>query len=127
MSKLPGGVIQFFKFGLVGAANTAIGLGSYYLFLWLGCHYLLANVISWFISVFNAFYWNNKYVFQNNTAWHKALIKTYISYGASLASGTILLYLMVTWVGVSEMLAPIFTLVLTIPMNFLLNKFWTFK
>ena len=47
--------MQFIKFGIVGVANTGIGLGSYYLLLWLGCHYLVANIGSWIISVFNAF------------------------------------------------------------------------
>ena len=119
--------LQFIKFGIVGVANTGIGLGSYYLLLWLGCHYLVANVGSWVVSVFNAFYWNNKYVFKSNAIWWRALIKTYISYGASFVSGTVLLYLLVEWCGVSELLAPVCTLLLTIPMNFLLNKFWTFK
>ena len=119
--------IQFIKFGIVGVANTGIGLGSYYLLLWLECHYLVANIGSWIISAFNAFYWNNKYVFNSNVIWWRALVKTYISYGASFVSGTVLLYIFVEWCGVSELLAPVCTLLLTIPMNFLLNKFWTFK
>ena len=60
--------IQFIKFGIVGLSNTAIGLGTYYLFLFLDFHYMIANILSWVISVFNAFYWNNRYVFKNSTA-----------------------------------------------------------
>lgn len=120
-------ITQFVKFGLVGMVNTAIGLGSYYLFLWLGCSYLLANIISWIISVFNAFYWNNKYVFASNNRWHVALLRTYLSYGFSLVLGTSFLYLLVEYAGVSDLIAPVCTLFLTIPMNFLLNKFLTFR
>ncbi|MEG2931919.1 MAG: GtrA family protein [Ruthenibacterium sp.] len=29
--------------------------------------------------------------------------------------------------GVSEWIAPVINLVITIPLNFILNKFWTFK
>lgn len=118
---------QFFKFGLVGVLNTLIGFGTYYCFLWIGCNYLIANLISWLISVFNAFYWNNKYVFVNNVAWTTALLKTYLSYGFSLVSGTLLLYVLVEYLGISDLIAPVCTLFLTIPMNFLLNKFWTFR
>lgn len=125
--KLSKNSLQFMKFGIVGIANTGIGFGSYYLFLWLGCSYLLANLISWLISVFNAFYWNNKYVFVNNVAWTTALLKTYLSYGFSLVSGTLLLYVLVEYLGISDLIAPVCTLFLTIPMNFLLNKFWTFR
>lgn len=119
--------IQFIKFGIVGLSNTFIGLGIYYLLLWLGANYLICNAVSWIISVFNAFYWNNKYVFKNENTWFNALIRTYISYGFSFLVSTVLLYLFVEWCGISKVLAPVVCLVVTIPLNFLLNKFWTFK
>lgn len=119
--------VQFVKFGIVGLSNTAIGLGTYYLFLWLDAHYLIANILSWLISVFNAYYWNSRYVFKSAASWLKTLIKTYISYGASFLVGTALLYVFVEWCGISKVLAPLVVLVVTIPLNFVLNKFWTFK
>jgi putative flippase GtrA len=120
-------LIQFIKFGIVGISNTAIGLGTYYFFLWLGAHYLIANILSWVVSVFNAFYWNHKYVFESDQKWLFLLIKTYASYGASFLTGTVLLYILVELLMVSDVLAPLVCLLITIPMNFLLNKFWTFK
>ena len=119
--------IQFIKFGIVGLSNTFIGLGIYYLLLWIGANYLICNAVSWVISVFNAFYWNNKYVFKNENTWFNALIRTYISYGVSFLVSTVLLYVFVEWCGISKVLAPVVCLVVTIPLNFLLNKFWTFK
>lgn len=121
------GWIQFIKFALVGIFNTIISLATYYMLLWWGCHYLMANIVSWAVSVFNAFYWNNKYVFKNNVIWWRALIKTYLSYSASFVLGTACLYLQVELFEISRVLAPVFTLLLTVPMNFTLNKFWTFK
>ena len=120
-------VIQFIKFGIVGLSNTAIGLGTYYLFLWIGFHYMVANVLSWIISVFNAFYWNNKYVFKSSTTWLKALFRTYVSYGVSFIVGAVVLYGLVEWCGISDKIAPLIVLIVTIPLNFVLNKFWTFK
>lgn len=119
--------VQFIKFGIVGISNTAIGLGMYYLFLYIGCHYMAANVLSWLISVFNAYFWNNRYVFKNEIAWIRALVKTYLSYGFSFLAGCLCLYVLVEWMGISDKIAPLLTLLLTIPMNFLLNKFWTFR
>jgi putative flippase GtrA len=119
--------IQFIKFGIVGLSNTAIGLGTYYLFLFLDFHYMIANILSWVISVFNAFYWNNQYVFKNSTAWCTALVRTYISYGFSFLFGCVVLYILVEWCGISDKIAPLLTLVITIPLNFVLNKFWTFR
>lgn len=122
-----GGIVQFIKFGIVGLSNTAIGLGSYYLFLWLGWHYMLANVMSWIISVFNAFYWNSKYVFDTRSTWLRALFRTYVSYGLSFVIGAIVLYILVEWWGISDVIAPLLVLIITIPLNFVLNKFWAFK
>ena len=119
--------IQFIKFGIVGLSNTAIGLGTYYLFLFFGLYYLIANILSWIISVFNAFYWNNRYVFPNHTEWFRALARTYLSYGFSFLFGCAVLYALVDWCGMSDKIAPLLTLLITIPLNFVLNKFWTFK
>jgi len=120
-------IIQFIKFGIVGLSNTFVGLGLYYLLLWLGANYLICNAVSWVISVFNAFYWNNRYVFKNENTWLKALIRTYLSYGFSFLISTGLLYIFVECLGISKILAPLLCLLVTIPLNFVLNKFWTFK
>ena len=120
-------VIQFIKFSIVGFSNTVISLFVYYVLLWLECNYLIANAMSWIVSVFNAFYWNNKYVFKNENTWIKALIRTYISYGCSFILGSLMLIVLIEFFKVSDIIAPLIILVITIPLNFLMNKFWTFK
>ncbi len=120
-------IIQFIKFGIVGFSNTVIGLVTYYLFLWVGLHYMLANVMSWVISVFNAFYWNSRYVFKTGNPWLTALFRTYVSYSCSFVLGSVALYVLVEFSSVSKIIAPLLVLVITIPLNFMLNKFWTFK
>ena len=119
--------IQFIKFGLVGISNTIVGFGVYYLLYYCGVHYLISNILSWLISVFNAFYWNKKYVFQAGSSWWKTLLRTYISYGASLIISTMMMYVLVALIHISPVIAPVICLVVTIPMNFILNKFWAFK
>ena len=113
----------------MGLSNTIINLAIYYLLVFLGCYYIIANIIGFLISVLNAYYWNNKYVFarneKNNTP--KKLLKVYISYGSTFLLSNILLYLMVDIWHVSEYIAPIINLCITIPLNFILNKLWAFK
>lgn len=118
---------QFLKFGIVGISNTGIAFAVYYSLVFLGIHYLIANVAAWIVSVFNAFYWNSRYVFKTTAFWLTALLKTYISYGISFLLGTGLLYGFVEWGHISVLLAPIYTLMITIPANFLMNKWWTFR
>ena len=121
MSNLMATIKQFIKFGLVGISNTLISLGMYYLLYFLGVNYLIANTVGFVVSVLNSYYWNNKYVFKKTQKGHlKPLIKTFLL-------STVLLFVMVQYFSVSEVVAPVVTLVITIPLNFLMNKFWAFK
>ena len=37
------------------------------------------------------------------------------------------MYILIDVMLISKFLAPIFTLFITVPINFILNKFWTFR
>lgn len=120
-------LIQFLKFCVVGLSNTVISLAVYYIILYFGAHYVIASILSFIISVLNAYYWNYKYVFNSKSDILKSLIKTYTSYGFSYVLSTTLLIILVEYYNISELLAPILVLVITVPLNFILNKFWAFK
>ncbi|MCM1467454.1 MAG: GtrA family protein [Alistipes sp.] len=122
-------LLQFVKFGLVGLSNTAISYGIYVILVRLGVYYLFASVAGFVVSVLNSFYWNNRYVFQDKAAgqWWKKLIRTFLSYaGTGLVLSNILLYIWVEFVHLNEMIAPVVNLVITVPLNFVINKYWAF-
>ena len=124
-------IFQFVKFGIVGVSNTAISLIVYYIIYWINPEwYMIGNVAGWVISVSNAFFWNNRYVFKSQSKGMRQLLKrigkTYLSYGATFLMSTAFLYVEVDILHWSAVICPIINLVLTIPLNFLLNKFWTF-
>lgn len=124
--------LQFVQFGIVGVSNTLISYIVYVILISFHAHYLVASVLGFIASVANAFYWNNKYVFaekdgEHRSAW-KAFLKTFISYaGTGLILANILLVFWVDFAGVHQMLAPILNLLITIPLNFILNKLWAFR
>lgn len=125
-------LLQFIKFGIVGVSNTLISLMVYYIVLWFNADwYLAGNVAGWVISVANAFFWNERYVFvqqqRDFRSTLKRIGKTYLSYGATFVLSTVLLYLEVDMWHWSAVIAPVVNLMITIPLNFLLNKFWAFK
>lgn len=124
--------IQFIKFGLVGVSNTLISYFIYLIGLGIGLHYLLSSVLGFVISVINSFYWNNRYVFKTEEGEHrsvwKSFCKTFLAYaGTGLVLNNILLFLQVDLLSVSETLAPLINLLITIPLNFIINKLWAFK
>lgn len=131
--------VQFIKFCLVGLSNTCI---SYILYLcgltifqklkfFENSDYLIAQVIAFFLSVLWSFYWNRKYVFHKEgktVSWFQALLKTYASYAfTGLFLATFLSMFWVEIVHIPKVIAPLFNLVISVPVNFLLNKFWAFR
>lgn len=121
-------MIQFLKFGMVGIANTLISLSVYYVLIYMNANYIFANTMGFFIGVLNAYYWNKRYVFTNEVkSKGKSFIKVSISYGSTFLLSTLLLYIMVDLLLISEWIAPIINLIITVPLNFILNKLWAFK
>lgn len=132
--------MQFVKFGIVGVSNTVISyvlyVGSLVFFNSVGgigrYNYLIAQVVAFVLSVLWSFYWNNKMVFvleegEKRSIW-KSLIKTYISYSfTGLFLNSILLILWVDILRISEFIAPIINLLISVPLNFIINKLWAFK
>ncbi|MBQ4558869.1 MAG: GtrA family protein [Tyzzerella sp.] len=133
------GVIQFVKFGIVGLSNTLISYVIYIIALWLfnstkvipEIDYLAAQFVSFMLSVLWSFYWNNRFVFEDGNNKRNvlhALFKTYISYAfTGLFLNSILSIVWVEILHWSKIIAPIINLLVSVPLNFVMNKFWAFK
>ena len=98
----------------------------------LAWDYVAANVVAFIISVLWSFYWNNKYVFSRQDGEERnkwaALLKTYISYGfTGIILTNVLSYVWIEIIGISKYVAPIINLIISISLNFILNKIWAFK
>lgn len=121
-------LVQFAKFCLVGIFNTFISLLCYYVIvLFNNALYIIAHIIGFIAGVLNSFFWNSRFVFKKFNEKGKTLIKTILSYGFSLILGTILLYLMVDIIKLSAFIAPIINIVITTPINYIINKKWAYK
>lgn len=123
---------QFIKFGVVGVSNTLISYITYVVCLAAGMHYVVGSVLGFIISVINSFYWNSRYVFiqeeKDFFSIVKAFVKMVLSYSfTGLILNNILLIMLVEWLRVPEIIAPLVVLLVTIPLNFILNKLWAFR
>ena len=117
--------------------------------------YLTAQTLAFIISVFNAFLLQNKYVFTKNEGetrkWWQVLIKTYISYAfTGLFLNAVLLWVWndvihignhLVWLSdfinkcgiemtsdrIVSYIAQFLNMIITIPLNFIINKFWAYR
>nr|WP_296441433.1 GtrA family protein [uncultured Acetatifactor sp.] len=132
------GITQFIMFAIVGVTNTLLSyiLNIIVLLLLRPCalswDYVAGNVVAFLLSVLWSFYWNNRVVFtrkegQHRTLW-KALLKAYAAYGITgIVLSNILSWLWISVFHISKYVAPLINLVISVPLNFIINKLWTFK
>lgn len=123
------GFIQFIKFGMVGALNTVLSYlinnGCYY---FLHLHEQICNIIAFIITVTISYFLNNKYVFNGGKYNIKSYLKVVVSYSfTGLFLSAVLLHVEERIFGIPNFIATFMNLVITIPVNFLLNKFWAFR
>ena len=124
--------VQFLKFGLVGVSNTLVAWACYYLFLWINPDlYMVGTVVGGVVSIANAFFWNDRFVFKGGRNDLKSKLlrlgKTYVSYGGTSLLGIALMFIEVEFWGIDKVIAPIVNLAITVPLNFVINKFWAFR
>jgi len=127
--KLKALFIQFLSFGIVGVIKTMAFFAIYYGLFFAGVHYVLAYAIGFIATVAGAFFLNRKFVFKSDEdkSKTKQLVKMFAVYLATLFLGFGLIYLQVDIVGISAVIAPILNYFVTIPLNFILNKYWAFR
>lgn len=121
---------QFIKFLLVGCSNTVVVLVVYYIVVWLGGaqYYLLGQTLGYGVGILNSFFWNSKFVFsKSKESQGRAFLKMCACYGITYVIQMGLLYAFVEWLALSEWLAPIIAIIITTPINFVLNKLLAFK
>lgn len=132
-------LMQFARFGLVGVSNTAISyavdmLGYYVIFraspMDERAKVALVSALSFAVSTVNSYYWNNRFVFREGEKTPAQHLAAYIRMTACYAvTGLVLSPLIKLWLGglgVPFWAASVSTLLVTIPLNFALNKFWAF-
>ena len=131
-------LVQFIKFGMIGVTNTVISYVLNVLVLLalkplnVSWDFIAGNMVAFILSVLWSFYWNNRFVFtvqegQHRSIW-KALLKTYVAYGfTGIILNNILSWLWINVLDISKFIAPLINLIISVPVNFIVNKMWAFK
>ncbi|MGN0413139.1 MAG: GtrA family protein [Lachnospiraceae bacterium] len=130
ISKIPQGMLQFVGFGLIGLLNTVLSYGitnvCYYAF---GLHEQISNLFAFLITVLISYLLNSRFVFEKDKQpWYLALAKVYASYAfTELILMGVLLFIEERLFGIPHYIATFVNLIITVPLNFLLNKFWAYR
>lgn len=131
-------LIQFMKFCIVGLSNTVVGYALYVtviLFLKpyeVSWDYYAGNLVGFVLSVLWSFYWNNRFIFKQREGEKRnlgqALLRAYLSYAfVGLVLNNAFSYLWIEVLEIPKMIAPFFNVAIGAPINFIMNKVWTFK
>lgn len=86
-----------------------------------------ANVISWILSVTFAYITNKLFVFNSHGNFLKEAVKFYSSRLGTLGCEILLMYLLVTVIGLSDLPVKIFVQFLVIVANYVISKLIVFK
>lgn len=136
MGKNKGILQQFIKFGAVGVTNTLIHTICYNIALAFGANDFVGQIIGFLISSVNGFLLNKKFVFNKTNTSKKMILKYYTTYIVSFVLTMLMTYIYVDILkinttihlfGMSIGYLPILTLIVTVPVNFILSRYWVYK
>ena len=113
-------VIMYLIFGVL---TTVVNIVVYYMMAdMLQVHYMISNIVAWFLSVLFAYITNRKYVFESMS---NEIIKEMVSFfGARLATGIMDMAFMWIFVGLGllpDFVAKVITNVFVIIANYILK------
>lgn len=121
----------FWRFSIVGASNTILDYGLFYI-LTRRAHLdaLAANPVSVEIAIIWSFTWNSLWTFSERKVDKPFLVRffifNFVSLGALILS-QISLLLLNKFVGIYDLLAKALTIPIVLVFNYLLNSRWTFR
>lgn len=123
-----GNILSFSKFCIVGCINTVSSLLVYYLLLAMNCNYLVSIAVGYIVSSIVGYILNKTWVFnQKSIKINKSIFKYYILYGSALLLNLLCMAILVSMFRVSNIIAPIITIIITTIYNYVLSKNWVFN
>jgi putative flippase GtrA len=117
---------QFIIFCIVGASNTLITMAVYTILLAINVPYYIASPVGYACGVVNGYLWSSKIVFKKKKSVDNA-VKFIVVNLITLGVNTGLMWVWVSQLEIQKHLAQVLTMCFTMPLNFILNKIWTYR
>ena len=120
--------IEAFKYGIVGVINTLLTLAI----IWImrsviGTSLIISNVTGYTIGFLNSFILNRLWTFKCNYNWKKEFIKFLIAFIVCYLIQLTFVLLLEKYTELKEQYTTLSGMVIYTGINFLLNKYFTFK
>lgn len=115
------------RFLIVGIMNTAVGYGSYALFIFLHMPLNLAYVLSTVIGVANSYILNKFFTFRSKKKSFWELVRFILVYTVSFFIGYIFLPFLVNDLHMNKYLAGICNIFVTTVISFFGHRFFSFR
>lgn len=119
---------ELVRYGFWGCISTGINLVLFYLFVWLGMQYIVANIVSYIIAVVFSYVFNDLFVFKGNTS---QMLTKGISYffmrGVSVVIDSAILMFLCEICNINIVIAKILDSILIIGATFIISKLFIFK
>jgi putative flippase GtrA len=120
--------VQLLKFGVVGGSGYLINLGVFaFLSGNLGVYHAVAAVGAFCFAVTSNFLWNRYWTFGPGEGLAHLQAARFLAVSvACLVINLVVLELLVSSSGISELGAQAIAVAVAMPFNFIFNKLWTF-
>lgn len=121
-------IIQFVKFGIVGVSNTLLTAATIWILLKiLHCSDYSSNFIGYVVGLINSFIWNRKWTFESKSKVGVTVFKFIATFAVSYLLQLGNLYLLLHFTHIDSYISQILSIVVYTCINFILNKYYTFK
>ena len=115
-----------------GGLSFIVSIATYALFnVGMNINELIANVLSWIITVMFAFLTNRVWVFQSTTNGVAEFVKQMLGFYSgrviTLVVEEVILLVFITWLGFNSMLIKVIAQVIVILLNYVISKLVVFR
>ena len=120
---------EIINYLIVGGMTTLVSIVVYALFVkCFHVNYMLANVISWIISVLFAYITNRIFVFKSKSENIVLEIYQFFKYRIfSFLIEILLMYIFVELINIDDMISKVIVQVIVIVLNYIFSKLFVFK
>lgn len=119
---------QAIKYGIVGLSNTFITLAIIWVMMKLfGCSSVLSNVAGYAAGLVNSFVLNKQWTFKSQAGWTSSAIRFGVVFGICYLLQLGVLLFLNKQLAIDPYYNQLIAMVFYTVINFLMNKFYTFK